>query len=215
MQTHNAQLRRWVFCNKDEKLTKEVAPELMTLKQKAEKANIKLEVWGFKAFWNEIKQLPITDLDGLFGESPTEASLDELAFPEIGEVIKYICDNFPKVNRYTKIKIPPKDKVHKNGLSDINIDAIIMGRRQEKVVSQYFNQIYDKTEGNRISETYKSSYDELKLSGMKPDDIFEELLGFTGVHHFTGQKNLAAVYAILSYFFSACDIFEDGKNEKP
>ena len=63
--------------------------------------------------------------------------------------------------------------------------------------------------GEAIAEAFRSKYEHTKMSGSTPDEIFAILWEFAGADHFTKPPQIAAVAAVVSYFFSTCDIFEN------
>ena len=61
----------------------------------------------------------------------------------------------------------------------------------------------------KMAEAFRERYASLKESGMDADQMFTSLWRFAGGEHFVKPDQFAAVTAVLAYFFSSCDIFDN------
>lgn len=82
------------------------------------------------------------------------------------------------------------------------------GRRKSRLVENYFDRISTPDLGERIAESFRQRYVDLKAMGITGDQIFTHLLNHAG---FSGGdlKRQGASMVVLAYFFDRCDIFED------
>ena len=80
---------------------------------------------------------------------------------------------------------------------------------REQLVAQYFGGCSDVELGESIAQAFRDRYQRMRQSSWEANSIFNELYGFAGGFHFHSPIEQAAVYAVLSYFFERCDIFEN------
>lgn len=205
MEKRKAKLESIVFVHNDEGLTKVTGPELIRLKQ--ENPDVTFTRWTFEGIWRELEKLTVDQMEDMFGPGPTEENVSRLGFPAIREVIAYLnrSDAPPMLN----ITLPDPNKLEHNELSDEKADILRVGRHRQGLVEQYLNGMTDPTAGEEIAESFREHYAQLKQSGMGPDEIFTALWRFAGGEHFVKSDQQAAVTAVLAYFFSSCDIFEN------
>jgi hypothetical protein len=85
------------------------------------------------------------------------------------------------------------------------------------LVKQFFDEWHAPTYGERMAKAFAARYAELKSSmpPQHPNEIFHELQQWTGGEKPKSSAQLAAVLAVLAYFFDACDIFEPAPTAKP
>ena len=205
MSDREAKLECWVFVHNDEGLTKHTGPKLVELRQA--NPTVQIERWTFERIWLELEKLSVGQLTDLFGQSPTVDNVDRLAFPTIREVIEHLSRTEAPTD--VDITMPDPDKVEHNKLGDEKADMLRLGRSRQGLVEQYLNGMTDPTTGEDIAEAFRERYTSLKDSGMDADQIFTSLWRFAGGEHFVQPDRIAAVTAVLAYFFSSCDIFEN------
>ena len=205
MEKRGASLQGFVFIHNDEGLTKITGPELVKLRQS--NPDVTFSRWTFEAIWNELEKLSENQLIDLFGQGPTEENVERLAFPAIREVIDHLSrtDAPPVID----ITIPDPDKLEHNNLIDEKADMLRVGRNRQGLVKKYLNGMSNPTTGEDIAEAFRQQYASLKESGMDSSEIFSALWRFSGGVHFVQPDQFAAVTAVMAYFFSSCDIFEN------
>ena len=205
MEQQGATLQELVFVHNDEGLTKVTGPALIRLQQ--DNPGIRFVRWAFEAIWRELERLTAEQLEELFGPGPTVENVARLGFPAIQEVIRHLSR--AEVPAKIEITLPSPDKLEHNQLSALKADMLRMGRHRQGLVGQYLDGLTVPTTGEKIAEAFREKYDDLKQSGMTPDEIFTGLWSFSGGDHFTAPDHVAAVTAVMAYFFSSCDIFDN------
>jgi len=161
----------------------------------------------FRENLGKLEKLSVDQLTDLFGQGPTEENVDRLAFPAIRVVIEYLSRTDAPAD--VDITMPDPDKLEHNKLGQEKADLLRVGRSRQGLVEQYLNGITDPTTGEKIAEAFRERYASLKDSGMDADQIFTSLWRFAGGEHFVQPDQFAAVTAVLAYFFSSCDIFDN------
>jgi hypothetical protein len=200
-------LKTFIFVHNDEGLTKDIGPLLMKLRQ--DNSGLDIECWSFERIWNELAKLEIVQLEEFFGPGPTVENVEQLQMPVIREVIDYLTKFGQGAHPLVDLEIPDPQKLEYNQLAIENQDLLRAGRSKHRMVEQYLAGITNPEAGNDIAEGFRLKYAAVKESGATPDDIFHVLWNFAGGNHFTTPPQVAAVTAILSFFFHSCDIFEN------
>jgi len=205
---YDVTLKEWIFVHNDvDDIPAGVAGEVMRF-QKSQK-DIKIRFWSFDQIWDEILKLGDDHLIELLGEVPSIRDLEDLEYPDISEVIQYITSNNSEGPPLRDIEIPDPGKLEFNKLEESKKELLKAGRLKHALVEDYIEQMPDPTTGNRIAQRFTEKYNTLQSDGLPPDVIFNKLWVFAGGEHFTGADHVAAVTALLSYFFHRCDIFEN------
>lgn len=206
LNSNNTTLNGWTFVYNDRAgLAKEVIAHLAVMAKS--NPDVSFEVWGFEAIWVEIQQLRVEDLEQMFGPAPTVRTLDRLTFQDILPVIEFVSrENPPPLPEPNP---PDVTKLEGNNLSPENQGFLRVGRSRAALVEQYFDSCFQPEMPEEIAESFRSRYQSLKRNGLSPDRIFNSLWEYAGGEHFRGSENKAAVLAVLSHFFSSCDIFEN------
>jgi len=203
----SVELKVFIFVHNDEGLTKDIGPGLMKLRQ--ENPGVEVESWTFERIWKELEKLSVEQLEDLFGPGPTVENVAQLQLPMIREVIDYLTDFGAEPPPLGDLEIPNPEKLEYNALADENQDLLRVGRSKHRSVEQYLEGVTNIQAGESIAEAFRKKYADSKESGLNPDDVFHEMWNFAGGNHFTSPPQIAAVTAILSYFFHSCDIFEN------
>ena len=170
---------------------------------------IKIKTMSFKEIWAVVETLDenqMVELLGL-GPAPDLASMQKLQMKEIISVLSYIEKREVPIN--VPIDIPNPEKLEYNQFTTEVKELLKSGRRKEKLVQDYVDKVRDPGYGERLAQSFREKYKSLKNTDYTPDEIFDELRKFTGGDYFQEAPKLAAVLAVLSYFFERCDIFEN------
>lgn len=196
----------WVFVhNGKQGLGPEQTKKLLSLG----KANPKITViqWGFEEIRNELFELSDADLSALFGPPISRQDLLDLRSYHL----KSVLDSLSKIKPPDDVQIRPVrgDKISKNQLSDAVATLLKAGTDTSNKVQWFFDNYPDKTLGDSIAESFRLEYQKLKADGLTPDEIFTGLLKFTGSQLRGAAHEEAAILAVLAFFFSECDIFEE------
>ena len=206
LQEKGLELKKWVFVSNDPAgIPADITTHLAKINETNE--TVTVEYWEFEAIWNEIAKLDIVHLEELFGSAPTEGHVDALQFESIKPVIEFVRRE--SVPPDPPIDAPNVRKLEFNDLSDTTADVLPFGRRKESLVGQYFRLHHDPTLGEEVAQAFREKYGVLREANLRADTIFCELWAFVGGGGFTSPEQMAAVFAVLSYFFERCDIFEN------
>jgi hypothetical protein len=120
--------------------------------------------------------------------------------PIRGEIstVPFVSIELPStVEKKIEFNILPQAAHHFLGIGQLGADQ----------VRKYLADKVDPLEAERMVDGFKNRYSELKLMGEEPATAFQQLLIFAGGA--TGEvEREAAALAIVTYFFSACEIFE-------
>jgi hypothetical protein len=210
MRERKAVLKKLAFVHNDEGLTKVTGPELLRLTQ--ENPGVIFEMWTFERIWIELEKLSVDQLTDLLGPGPTEENVDQLGFPSIRDVIEWLARK--EVPIIVPLAPPDPKKLEHNKLAPSQEDMLQIGRRRQGLVEGYLNGMYDPISGEAIAEAFRQRYALLRDSGLSNNAIFDALWRFAGGEHFVQPHQTAAVTAVLAYFFSTCDIFENLPKDK-
>ena len=102
---------------------------------------------------------------------------------------------------------PNPEKLKFNELSHAARRRIQEARNNVSIVERYITGLSIPTSATKIQNSLISKYNTDKDIGYKPDEILGRLLKFTGDD---GTATItAAAYVIITYYFDACDIFEN------
>ena len=206
MAERGVKLGGFIFVHNDEGLTKDVGPALLKLRQDND---VDVECWTFERLWQEIETLDETKLAEMFGDGPSISNVEQLQMPAVREVIVYLTGVAVASPPLGSLEIPDPKKLEYNELSQEVQDMLKVGRTKHALVADYLSGTTDFQAGESIAEAFRGKYAAAKEAGMDPDSIFGVLWNFAGGNHFTSPTQYAAVTSILSYFFHACDIFEN------
>ena len=97
-----------------------------------------------------------------------------------------------------------------NQLSDEKAGLLRLGRIRQGLIEDYLSGMPDADKPEAIAQAFRGRYATLHDSGITADRVFDGLWLFAGGEHFAAEpEKIAAVTAVLSYFFDRCDIFEN------
>jgi hypothetical protein len=202
----NVEMREWTFVHNDfDGLAPEVNAKVAELMQ----ANqfVRIEIWKYDSIWQVLKKLETEDLTELFGQSPTEANIENLQIPDIIPVIERLCRATP--NPIPVVSFPDPEKLEHNRLSSDDANWLRLGETKESLVDAILKTHQNPTAGEQIAEAFRQKYKELRGRNMSSDMIFQILWEFAGGEVFTSREQNAAIAAVMSYFFHKCDIYEN------
>jgi len=197
----------WIFAHNDpDDLPHEVVTAFARLK--ADNSTVNIRRWEFEAIWNVVKEMDETALDELFGPGPTMQTLERLQYPAIIPVVEFLATADPPP--ISDIELPSVEKLEYNQLSDEKAGLLRLGRIRQGLVEDYLSGMPDADKPEEIAQAFRGKYATLRDSGITADRVFDGLWLFAGGEHFAAEpEKIAAVTAVLSYFFDRCDIFEN------
>jgi hypothetical protein len=154
-------------------------------------------------------RLPNEKLVDLFGPAPTMQDMHALSHAPIKTLLNAIKSH--AATPATVITPVSVDKLEYNQLSgDIEI-LLRAGRTKEKLVDELLSTWPDPQYGEDLAESFRNRYAILKDAGLSANDIFDKLKAFSGGNSYNTEEQISAL-AVLSYFFSRCDVFENVPN---
>ena len=199
----------WVFVHNDKRgVPPKIANHLDTLR--SDNPTITVEIWEESNLLDLFEMMSLNAKRLMFGEVPTRETLNDLTLPGLAPVIDALKEKEPNPN--DPLPPPPSpQKLAKNALSKEATLLLSLGRRKVKLVETFLNKDGLADKGEKIAESFRQYYDELKALELDVDTIFTHLHKHVGVYAEPAKQ--AAAMAILAYFFDSCDIFEDPTEE--
>lgn len=169
---------------------------------------IAIETWGWEELRLRFNSLSLDAKQNLFGPAPTTEAKQNLNMEDIRQVLDHIISTETQ-NGTEALTVPP-GKVEHNRLSADTTRLLMLGFEKAYLVGKYFDQIGDPTYADRIANSFKERYVELRDGHppRHPDDIFQGLAVWAGIGNSTTPGQTVAIYTILAYFFEQCEIFE-------
>ena len=188
-----------------------LSPHLQELLLETERKNpgVKIEPWCLEELRVVFRKLSIDDLRSWFGYTPpTMAEQTSVGFEAIRVVLEDIAAREMPAS-HPVMSVDP-GKLRANRLSSSVQALLTAGMAKAPLVKQFFDEWHAPTYGERMAKSFSARYAELKSSAplLHPNEIFHELQQWTGGERSKSSAQLAAVLAVLAYFFERCDIFE-------
>lgn len=201
-------MKEWVFVHNepDERLSSETVLVLADLQKQHLPIRISDHI-GKRELWEIVRTLEPRILNTWFSAPPSPSQIDRLTMEDLRPVLRFIEQQPIPVEVPTEA--PNQNKLEHNRLSPVIADFLRLGRRRERLVEQYIEGCSDVVMGEAIAQAFRVRYQRMRSSRWEPDQIFDELLRFAGGNHFQTPTQQAAVWAVLSYYFERCDIFEN------
>lgn len=132
--------------------------------------------------------------------------ISNLTFVELEIILKYLPANNPEYKENYELT-NLDDKIEKNQLSENIYNLILTGMTQIKLVERYIDKNLDSSYGERLRNGFVEKYTQLRNGGLQGDEIFYELLKFSGGMTSDVKRNSAGL-VVLVYFFEICEVFE-------
>ena len=175
-------------------------------KLSAENPTIKIDIWSKPDLFKLFEMMSSGAKRLMFGDAPNQSTINNLVLDDIAPVIDALQKREPVPNE--PLPPPPSaKKLEKNALSKDSAEMLRTGRRKVQLVEKFFTKAGSAELGEKIAQSFRNRYNELKALELDADTIFTYLHKHVGVYP-EPSKQVAAM-AILAYFFDNCDIFED------
>ncbi|MFF8448624.1 ABC-three component system protein [Streptomyces leeuwenhoekii] len=204
---------RWIFVHNDrEGLGPDALKTILELNKRhgADKATS----WGREALRKRVMDLGMSDLKSLFPGVPTIEDFIETGMEQIQPVLDHL--ERARVPARPDRRPVPEDKIEYNLLSDATRSLITMGMQPAQLVRNYYRRVSDELLRDQTAQAFSEKYQELRASGLSPDDVYWQLRKWVAGTSASGPSREVAVYGVLTYFFEECDIFlrpEEGHEE--
>ncbi len=165
---------------------------------------LKVTNWGYEELRQETFGLGVEDLSSLLGPAPSQRGMVNLGLADLAPVLDHLA--MLPANDDPDLRPVPADKLQKNLLSPHVADLLKAGMSRAGLVAKYFGA--HPMRQDRIAESFRAKYGELREQGLAPDEVFVALQHFAGGIRVPSAGHQNAVLAVLAYFFEACEIFE-------
>lgn len=145
----------------------------------------------------------------LFGSAPSRADMvRDVTYANIGRALTALrlLDAAAPLD---PVPLPPKMafKAEFNGLSPAVRRFLALGQTTADNVRRYLMDKVDPGESQRMADAFRERYKAVVVAGAEPDAAFGKMLGFAGGGAADPGRDAAAL-AVVTHFFSTCEIFE-------
>lgn len=197
---------KWVFVYNSNGLTPDVQRKIMELREAH--PEIAIETWGWEELRLRFNSLSLDAKQSMYGPVLTYEAKQHLNAEDIQQVLDHIAAS--DTGAEAKGFLPPPGKIEYNQLTKGTETMLKMGFEKTFLVTRFFDQLGDPTYADRLANTFKEKYVELRDTDppSHPDDIFHALAKWAGIGNSQTSGQLVAIYTILAYFFEQCEIFE-------
>lgn len=196
----------WIFVHNSKKgLPPHVLETLLKLGENPH--GIVVKQWGYEELLLQLRRLPETSVASLLGPCPFSGGrLPQPRTETIGNILRHLGRISTSASE--PIRTVPQGKLNYNQLSDAARALMQAAMARSMALRLYFERHPDPAFRDEVAEGFRQRYRELYELRENPDDIFGELWVYAGGWSDSSPDHQSAVYAILAYFFEACDIFE-------
>lgn len=171
---------------------------------------IQIDFWSApKDFWFEVvSKLSKDALDQLFPGAPHARNTD---LAELVRLLNLLEDEFiPPDSTLEEIRPVSAEKLDYNTIHPITRLEFSEGRVVHWRIDRWFGEQGDPDLRDTKAATFRAIFDRAQDVSTDPAEIIESIYVAVGGSDFRSSKSRAnAVYAIVSYFFDACDIFHE------
>ena len=188
------------------------APMLLLLKQlERAKPQAQVREWGIETLRAVLHGLTRAQLTAILGPVPDAADLVHVTQADVKRAVDDLAVLLDVAGTgalpIVDLREVPFAKVRLNRLSNAADALLNLGRRHSVRVHEYFEGHTDPDLADRVVATFRDKYVERRGAGDDPDKIFGDLTTFAGVNRSDPRVRIAG-YAVVSYLFEACHIFE-------
>jgi hypothetical protein len=145
----------------------------------------------------------------MFGKAPVRQDMiRRVTYENIGRALAFIRADITQ-SPTASVPLPPDvdKKVAFNELPNSVRHFLTVGTTAADRVRRYISDHAEPDEASRMAEGFSARYRTLRGEGAEPADAFRELVIFAGGAHGDPDRDAAAL-AIVTHFFSTCEIFE-------
>lgn len=190
------------------------APALMFLEElQSKNSDIKIGKMGPAdisiIFESLLKKDFHSNTHALIGPVPSNDKSIDLSISDIENVILALSSIVDHDYSLEAVKPVSNQKLEWNKLSPHKKTLVFAGRQHSGTVKKYLAEGIEADLGEEIAKGFRDQYKNLKSYNVAGDIIFDELFAYTLGNLPSNPKNIISAQAVLSYYFDACDIFED------
>jgi|GEM_PF-2496336 len=199
-------MKKWVLVhNNAGDLPAKVHNKLEKLREKY--PDIELKTWERECLKAELHdKLSLRQLEDIYPESRGKIEPVKLEHikPLLDKIIKEAGDSLD-FNDFGDT--PRPEKIDFNDFSERSKKIIHRGLVQVAIVRDYINNLSKPENADKIQNSMKEKYKELKDYEYSSDELLQELIKWVRIVENDEQR--AAAVVIIAYFFESCDIFKN------
>lgn len=186
-----------------------VPSEIVRLIEKlAKELAVPAEPWGRAEIVTLAQTIPADVRAILLGRAPQQADMVRITYNRIGRALAAIKGALG-VESLAHLPLPPDmaTKAEWNLLSPSAQNHLLMGQIGADRVRQFLLNQVDPEEAERMAAGFTARYVECRNEGKLPEAIFTQMIHYAGGGTGDPEGDVASL-AIVSHFFSTCEIFE-------
>jgi hypothetical protein len=169
---------------------------------------VSISEWGEVVLETKIRSLAREDLLALFGDVPTARDFSAVRQADLQKVLPALTGALAAAPLSAEVRPVPPDKIEYNQLSDSARALIVQGMHVSERVRDFFRR-WDPLVGERIIAGFRDHYRDLRQGdSLSPDDVLWKLYEFAGHNQAGSPREQAAIFAVVSFLFESCEIFE-------
>lgn len=168
---------------------------------------ILLQIWNSDRLWSDVVvKLSQGELDDLFPGAPGIANLELADLVPLFDVLDSSARDTGGDGRIAPV---PVSKMDFNGLSDASRIEFNAGRLMASRIDKWYRDATDPSTYDTHGAKFRQLYLEARASTENPTEILERLyVALAGPNMRMDAIRANAAYAVVSYFFDSCHIFE-------
>lgn len=176
---------------------------------KSEHPETAFEHMGFEAIWREFRRLDQPEVEDMLGQAiQVEALVYGIGLTELAPLLSHLGRT--RVERPQVVpRTIPLPKIEFNEFGQDVREAILRGYRFVRHVDEYYELYKDGLARDETAAGFREQYLALRSTGKLPDEIFQGLIEYIVGNRMADIATLVSAATIISYFFQACDIFEE------
>lgn len=175
-------------------------------------SGVSVRIWSEPELHAEFFRLSPGNQAFVLGPPVTAQSLARIQIKDVVQVVNIIAQQ--DVPAPDEVREVPAGKLKANSLSETSRVLLTMGSRKSRLVKRLFDEWHDPEFGDRIAQTFRSKYEQLREENVVSDKAFYELWRFAGGGSQSSLEHEAAVLAVLAFLFEECEIFEAPRFEE-
>lgn len=139
----------------------------------------------------------------------TMQGFQDVGFDDIERATKWVCTEISDTPSNDFSLVDLREKIMKNGLDDASKWVIMQAMGSLAVIDQFFRQVTNEDPDfpERLKHVFSHHYSKLYLTGLRQNDLFNNMCAFAG-YGFSDTPTRSAAIAVLVYYFEACELFE-------
>lgn len=165
-------------------------------------------VWKPQDLWTRVvSRLPLEDLNNIFPGAPGVSNVE---LEDMVPLLETLSTHQLGLDVGSGIRPVPVLKMDYNAVPEVNRIEFNEGRRHADRIDDWYRAQSDPEAYDRNASAFREIYSGHRQVAERPGDLLERVYISLGGANFRLDGSRAnAVYAVSSYFFDACHIFEE------